>query len=57
MFNSKNPHDNSITCTVTNCAHHSKSDCCRASGIKVGTEYALDKAETFCSTFEQRPGV
>ena len=43
-----------VTCTVSTCAFHGAGNCCRANNINVGTEYALDKTETFCSTFEQK---
>ena len=43
-----------VTCTVSTCAYHGTGNCCRANNINVGTEYALDKTETFCSTFEQK---
>ena len=45
---------NGVNCTVTTCAHHGSGNSCRAENIKVGTEYAVDRAETFCSTYENR---
>ena len=51
----KRNHTNAVTCTVATCSHHGHDNCCTARQIKVGTEYAQDKAETFCSTFEQSP--
>ena len=45
---------NGIICTVGTCAFHSGSNTCNAGGIKVGTEYALDKTETFCSTYSHK---
>ncbi|MDR1735856.1 MAG: DUF1540 domain-containing protein [Oscillospiraceae bacterium] len=52
---SKNAKNSGVACTVTNCAYHGAGNSCNARNIKVGTEYALDKTETFCSTFESRP--
>jgi hypothetical protein len=43
-----------VTCTVRSCQHHTISNHCQAGDIKVGTEYAEDKGETFCSTFKHR---
>jgi len=43
-----------ITCTVGTCSHHGANNTCDAECIKVGTEYALDKTETFCSTYSHR---
>ena len=44
-----------VVCTVGTCSHHGTGNCCNAGSIKVGTEYALDKTETFCSTYSHRP--
>ena len=41
-----------VSCMVGTCSHYGTGNVCRASNIKVGTEYAQDKTETFCSTFE-----
>lgn len=43
-----------VACTVGTCAYHGNGNFCNAGSIKVGTEYALDKAETFCSTYEHK---
>ncbi len=45
---------NNVTCTVGTCAYHGTGNCCQANDIKVGTEYAVDKVETFCSTYENK---
>jgi hypothetical protein len=45
---------NVVNCTVGTCAYHGANNQCNAGGIKVGTEYALDKTETFCSTYEHK---
>lgn len=60
LFNTadhKNGHLNGVSCTVATCQYHGMSNCCNAEQIKVGTEYAQDKADTFCSTFEQKPEI
>jgi len=55
MFSqSGKPKHNNINCTVGTCLYHGTGDCCKALGIKVGTEYALDKTETFCSTYKHK---
>lgn len=46
-----------VNCSVTTCSYHGASNCCRAANIKVGTEYAVDKSETFCSTYQHKPGM
>ena len=43
-----------VNCTVRSCQHHTISNRCQAGDIKVGTEYAEDKGETFCATFQRR---
>ncbi len=43
-----------ITCTVGTCAYHGGNNTCQANGVKIGTEYALDKTETFCSTYAHK---
>ena len=48
-------HLKGVNCTVTTCSHHGDNNTCHADDIKVGTEYAEDKGETFCSTFKHRP--
>jgi len=45
---------NHISCTVGTCQFHGDDNVCHAGSIKVGTEYALDKTETFCSTYKHR---
>lgn len=45
---------NNVNCTVGTCEYHGSGDCCNAGNIKVGTEYALDKTETFCSTYKHK---
>ncbi len=61
MLNHKNQakktednHATPVTCTVGTCTYHGTGNCCHATNIKVGTEYAVDKAETFCATFENK---
>ena len=56
MFGTTDPKNSrlgGVTCTVATCAHHGPNNCCKAQGIKVGTEYAQNRTETFCSTFSQ----
>ena len=43
-----------VGCTVKDCVYHTKSDVCTAQRITVSNENAQRKAETFCSTFENR---
>ena len=43
-----------VGCTVTDCIYHSQQDRCCARGITVENKSAQSKAETFCSTFENR---
>ncbi|MCL2546506.1 MAG: DUF1540 domain-containing protein [Oscillospiraceae bacterium] len=45
---------NGVSCSVSTCTHHGPGNICCAKTIKVGTEYAESKAETFCSTFENK---
>ena len=45
---------NGVSCTVSTCAYHGTGNACCAGNIKVGTEYAVDRAETFCSTYENK---
>ncbi|MDL2274236.1 DUF1540 domain-containing protein [Oscillospiraceae bacterium OttesenSCG-928-G22] len=54
MFGSDRGRINGISCTARNCIHHSENNCCTAGEIRVGTEYASEKAETICGTFEKR---
>jgi len=44
-----------VACSVTTCSYHGKGNTCQAAAIKVGTEYAADKSETFCTTYQHRP--
>ncbi len=53
----KNHRLGGITCTVSTCSYHGSGNCCQAPGITVGTEYAVDKTETFCSTYDHHPGL
>lgn len=53
----KNGKLDGVNCSVSTCTHNGNGHVCRASGIKVGTEYAADKSETFCSTYEHKPGL
>ncbi|MBR6549488.1 MAG: DUF1540 domain-containing protein [Clostridia bacterium] len=41
-----------IHCRVENCVHHKHEDCCTASHINVGPQYACSSADTVCSTFK-----
>ncbi len=43
-----------VTCTVSTCTYNGHGNVCTARKIKVGTEYAVDKAETLCATFENK---
>ena len=43
-----------VGCTVKDCIYHTRSDVCTASQIHVSNEKAQRKAETFCSTFENK---
>ncbi len=54
---SKNTKITGVNCSVSTCSHHGTGNCCRATNIQVGTEYATDKSETFCSTYRQKPGT
>lgn len=45
---------NIVDCSVNNCKYHGLGDCCKAESIQVGTEYAIDQTETFCSTFKKK---
>ena len=53
----KNDKLNGVACSVTTCSYHKGDNTCHAAGIKVGTEYAVDKSETFCSTYQHKPGL
>ena len=53
MHNQQKPKPG-ITCAVATCSHHGDGNVCNAKNIKVGTEYAESKAETFCATFENK---
>lgn len=55
--NEKHQRLNGVVCTVGTCSHHGAGNICQAGNIKVGTEYALDKAETFCSTYEHKSSM
>ncbi|MDR1693224.1 MAG: DUF1540 domain-containing protein [Oscillospiraceae bacterium] len=48
------PNKSSVSCTVGTCAYHGPNNQCTAGSINVGTEYALDKTETFCSTYTNK---
>lgn len=50
----KTEHVKNVGCIVKDCRFHADSDRCRAAHITVSNEHAQNKAETFCSTFEQR---
>ncbi len=50
----KSEHVKNVGCTVKDCRYHSEADRCRAEQITVSNEHAKNKAETFCSTFENR---
>ena len=53
--------NNSIKCTVTTCAHHSKEgNCCSLSQIQVGccgTGAATDCRGTECASFSAQTGM
>lgn len=53
-------HLGGVGCDVTTCKFngcHCGDGCtCCASHINVCNDHAKDKAETFCATFEPRPG-
>ena len=53
----KDPKLNGVACSVTTCSHHGGNNTCHAANIKVGTEYAVDKSETFCTTYQHKPGL
>lgn len=53
----KNSKLDGINCSVTTCSYHGTGNCCQAASIKVGTEYAADKSETFCATYQHKPGL
>jgi hypothetical protein len=41
-----------VSCEVTNCIYHDKTNNCNAGHIKVGNPRALHESETKCETFE-----
>lgn len=43
-----------VDCRVKDCRYHTESDRCTAREITVSNESAQRKAETFCSTFENK---
>lgn len=43
-----------VGCNVKECKYHSSLDMCTARHIKVSNENAQRKADTFCSTFENK---
>jgi hypothetical protein len=45
-----------VSCSVSTCAYHGTGNCCHANTINVGTEYAVDKSETFCTSYQHKPG-
>ena len=58
MFSGENKNKSDIidgiVCSVSNCEHHGSGSTCHAGGIKIGTEYAHSKDETFCSTYAEK---
>ena len=46
-----------VGCSVKDCKYHSESNMCCATAIKVSNENAQRKADTFCSTFENKAGL
>jgi len=60
MFGNHEHRDERLTgvnCSVTTCSYHENDNSCHAANIKVGTEYACDKSETFCTTYQHKPGL
>ena len=59
MFGNHDKNDklNGVACSVATCEYHGRNNTCHASNIKVGTEYAMDRSETFCSTYQYKPSV
>ena len=43
-----------VMCSVSNCEHHGSGSTCHAGSVKIGTEYAHSKDETFCSTYAEK---
>lgn len=43
-----------VGCCVKDCKYHAPSNTCNARHISVSNEYAMEKGETFCATFENR---
>ncbi len=43
-----------VGCHVKDCLYHTDTDRCHAEQITVSNERARQKAETFCSTFENK---
>ncbi len=43
-----------VNCCVKDCKYHASGDSCNARHISVSNEYAVEKGETFCATFENR---
>ncbi len=50
----KPEHVKNVGCIVKDCRFHSDADRCHAEHITVSNAEAQNKAETFCSTFEQK---
>ncbi|MDL2288679.1 DUF1540 domain-containing protein [Oscillospiraceae bacterium OttesenSCG-928-F05] len=50
--NGNNNKIDGVVCSVDKCSYHSAGNICTANRIRVGTEYASRKDETFCNTFE-----
>ena len=45
-----------VSCSVTSCVYHCHGDNCDAKRIKVASENAEMKMETFCSTVSPKNG-
>jgi hypothetical protein len=43
-----------VGCGVVNCKFHSSDNYCHADQIKIESQNAMKKAETFCGTFSPR---
>ena len=46
-----------VGCSVKDCKYHTENNICCAKSIKVSNESAQRKADTFCSTFENKQSL
>lgn len=48
----ENKRDRKICCKVENCVYHATDDCCCATQIDVGPQFACCSQDTVCATFK-----